>query len=104
MQYINRDGEVAQSEVIQPQMKVVGQHKGPITSIVSMPGENDYLLTGCSDNRVRLYSLSALSDESDESLRMFDQGTTGVSQLCALSENTFLSGGYDNSVRLWDIR
>ena len=21
-----------------------------------------------------------------------------------LSENTFLSGGYDNSVRLWDIR
>ena len=69
-----------------------------------MPGENDYVLTGCADHKVRLYCLSALSDESDDSLRVFDQGNTGVSQLCSLSENTFLSSGYDNSVRLWDIR
>ena len=69
-----------------------------------MPGENDYMLTGCADHKVRLYCLSALSDESDDSLRTFDQGQTGVSQICALSENTFLSSGYDGSVRLWDIR
>ena len=71
-QCVNKDGELEQAEVIQPQIKIVGQHKGPITSIVRMPGENDYMLTGCADHKVRLYCLSALSDESDDSLRTFD--------------------------------
>ena len=72
MQYVNKDGELTQAEIIQPQMKVVGQHKGAITSIVSMPGDNDYILTGCADHCVRLYSLSGLSEECDDSLRVFD--------------------------------
>jgi len=27
-----------------------------------------------------------------------------VSALCPLSENTFLSGGFNRTVRLWDVR
>ena len=77
--FYNNDGELEQTDVIQPQIKIVGQHKGPITSIVRMPGDNDYMLTGCADHKIRLYCLSALSDESDDSLRTFDQGMTGVS-------------------------
>ena len=51
-----------------------------------------------------MYSLSALSEETDGPLRSFDQVNTGVQQICTMSESTFLSSGYDNSVRLWDVR
>lgn len=51
-----------------------------------------------------MYSLSALSEETDEPICSFDQGTTGVQQICPMSENTFLSSGHDNTVRLWDVR
>ena len=92
---------------MQPVLKITGQHKGAITSIVQMPdSSSDFFLTGCSDGYVRMYALSALSEETTESpvVYEFDQGCTGVKQLMTMSENTFLSSGNDNTVRLWDVR
>jgi len=91
---------------MQPALKITGQHKGAITSIVQMPdSSSDLFLTGCSDGYVRMYALSALSEETTESpVYQFDQSSTGVKQLCTMSENTFLSSGMDNTVRLWDVR
>jgi len=51
-----------------------------------------------------MYSLSALDEEQDAPLCTYEQAKTGVQQICAMSENTFLTSGYDNTVRLWDVR
>ena len=111
----------------EPSMKVVGQHCGVISCIAQMgpqklssdasstnygsasdqtfSGRSRPILTGCMDTKVRLFSIDALSQgHCEEPISTFSQGNTGVSHLCPLSENTFLSGGFDGSVRLWDIR
>lgn len=96
---------MASADVMQPSLRLTGQHRGVISSIVQLPAvSNDFFLTGCSDGQIRMYSLSALSEETDEPICSFDQGTTGVQQICPMSENTFLSSGHDNTVRLWDVR
>ena len=87
-----------------PAVKIAGHHQGVITSITQMPKMSDFMLTGCADAKIRLYALSSLSEDLDAPVVTFDQGSSGISHLCPLSEQTFLSGGYDNSVRMWDIR
>lgn len=60
----------------EPVSKILGGHQGQITCFDSLRTENDeYLLTGCSDNKVRLYALDELTESSHSSelcLREFD--------------------------------
>ena len=97
---------IAEADVIKPSIRLTGQHLGVISSIVQLPEPtNDLFLTGCSDGLIRMFSLSALgTEDKDEALCAFDQGKSGVQQICPISETAFLSSGHDNTVRLWDIR
>jgi WD40 repeat protein len=91
-------------EAANPFVSISNQHQGVITSIIQMPKQRDMLLTGCADKKIRLYSLNGIFNDMDGPLTTFDQIDTGVQQLCQFSDSTFLSSGYDNSVRLWDLR
>ena len=68
---INRD-MIVTADVMQPALRITGQHKGIISSITQLPDANsDFFLTGCSDGVIRMYSLSGLSEEIEAPLCSF---------------------------------
>ena len=73
-------GFVAEADVIKPSIRLTGQHRGIISSVVQLQEPtNDLFLTGCSDGMVRMFSLSALgTEDKEEALCEFDQGRSGV--------------------------
>jgi len=78
-------------------LRLTGEHRGPITSLAGL-NANEYLLTGCMDAHIRLFSVERLQHTwskaqqgdvryaaNDSLMREFDQINSGVSHLCPLS-------------------
>ncbi|XP_063613078.1 ribosome biogenesis protein WDR12 homolog [Penaeus indicus] len=65
---------------------------------------NKTLITGCADNYIRLYD--PRSSEGTLCQQRFASHTKWVSSVSWSSNNqyTFVSGGYDNTVKQWDAR
>jgi len=74
-------------------------------------------LTGSTDCRIRVFAVDRLLqiaakaqsgdvryNAGDALMRTFEQGQTGVSHLCTLSQLTFLSAGFNKSISIWDVR
>eukprot|EP00051_Salpingoeca_urceolata_P011054 m.135968 g.135968 ORF g.135968 m.135968 type:complete len:1880 (+) comp16965_c1_seq4:890-6529(+) len=72
-------------------------HPRPITAAQAT---NDHIITGCADGKVRVFSIATA-----EVIREMDvhDATHGIGAMELISDSLFVTGGYDNCIKLCNI-
>lgn len=75
-------------------------HNHWVVSTLSMrdPGSPLAVVTGCQDGVIRLF------DATGEKIGALEGHTKGVISLCRAGEGQILSGSWDGTAKLWDLR
>lgn len=83
---------------------VTRKHGARAFTSISMNPRNALIVSGTTDNKIRLWDLN--SQDGNEISEIFHGHNGWITDVCWSRENTnhFISGGLDQTVKMWDVR